>query len=240
MQVFPQKNSQPRNINYTQEWHLPGYNYVGPGTDIEARVMNGIQPINTLDASALIHDVEMDLIDQESADNNMVKNIKKSGNMIDKMKGNAVDSIFRMNRMTGFYKPKQDPARGVSLRDRAKAILKNDYPEIVFSERSVSKGKPKNLREEANVRKPMDLGYPDPLKTIEKMSDPPLIGRQPRQFKPSNHKFLGGDLELTRTDSISHVVNGPYHDHKRDGIVNQKLRNYHNPIVETPEPKSDF
>jgi hypothetical protein len=40
------------------EHHLPFHNYAGPGTKIVTRVLRGDIPINYLDASALIHDIE--------------------------------------------------------------------------------------------------------------------------------------------------------------------------------------
>jgi len=39
------------------EYHLPGYNYCGPGTELEKRLARGDQPINDLDAACLVHDI---------------------------------------------------------------------------------------------------------------------------------------------------------------------------------------
>ena len=57
------------------EYHMPGFNYMGPGTKIATRVMNKVRPTNALDAASLIHDVEYLKHKQFSADNNMYKNI---------------------------------------------------------------------------------------------------------------------------------------------------------------------
>jgi len=39
------------------EYHLPGYNFCGPGTELEERLARGDRPINELDAACLVHDV---------------------------------------------------------------------------------------------------------------------------------------------------------------------------------------
>jgi hypothetical protein len=40
------------------EMHIPGYNFLGPGTQVEARVKRGDRGINALDEAARIHDIE--------------------------------------------------------------------------------------------------------------------------------------------------------------------------------------
>jgi len=39
------------------EYHLPGYNFCGPGTKLEKRLSRGDKPINALDAACLVHDI---------------------------------------------------------------------------------------------------------------------------------------------------------------------------------------
>jgi hypothetical protein len=41
-----------------RERHLPGYNFCGPGTDVTRRLLEGVEPMNELDAACLIHDLE--------------------------------------------------------------------------------------------------------------------------------------------------------------------------------------
>lgn len=41
----------------TYEFHVPGYNFMGPGTHIYNRIENGTQPTNYTDRLALAHDV---------------------------------------------------------------------------------------------------------------------------------------------------------------------------------------
>jgi len=39
------------------EYHLPGYNFCGPGTELKKRLARGDKPINDLDAACMIHDI---------------------------------------------------------------------------------------------------------------------------------------------------------------------------------------
>jgi hypothetical protein len=44
-----------------QEKHLPGMNYAGPGTDVNRRLRNKVQPMNALDAACLQHDLDTEV-----------------------------------------------------------------------------------------------------------------------------------------------------------------------------------
>ncbi len=46
------------NSDYTKERHIPGYNFCGPGTQVEARLKRGDYGINDLDNACRVHDVE--------------------------------------------------------------------------------------------------------------------------------------------------------------------------------------
>ncbi len=39
------------------EYHLPGYNFCGPGTKLSERLARGDLPINELDACCMVHDI---------------------------------------------------------------------------------------------------------------------------------------------------------------------------------------
>ena len=39
------------------EWHLPGHNFTGPGTNLKYRLERGDEPINKIDALSLHHDL---------------------------------------------------------------------------------------------------------------------------------------------------------------------------------------
>jgi len=71
------------------EYHLPGYNFCGPGTELEQRLARGDMPINNLDAACLVHDivyadtkdkdtrVDADRVLRSSADKIMVDSLAK-------------------------------------------------------------------------------------------------------------------------------------------------------------------
>ena len=44
-------------INLQGEWHLPGHNFTGPGTDLKYRLEQGQDPVNKVDALSLHHDM---------------------------------------------------------------------------------------------------------------------------------------------------------------------------------------
>lgn len=56
-----------RIINKLPEIHIPGYQYCGPGTDLEKRLRRGDPGINKLDAACKDHDIAYDAI-QDSKD----------------------------------------------------------------------------------------------------------------------------------------------------------------------------
>lgn len=59
----------------TKEYHIPYHNYAGPGTRVLQRVFDKKQPINSLDAASLIHDIEYYIMDQQTADDNYFWNL---------------------------------------------------------------------------------------------------------------------------------------------------------------------
>ena len=45
------------------EWHLPGHNFTGPGTNLKYRLERGDEPINKVDALSLHHDLRYEFYD---------------------------------------------------------------------------------------------------------------------------------------------------------------------------------
>ena len=45
------------SIKFEGEHHFPGYQYLGPGTNLQTRMELGIEPINDLDRIAMMHDI---------------------------------------------------------------------------------------------------------------------------------------------------------------------------------------
>ncbi len=44
-----------------KEKHLAGMNYAGPGTNVNRRIRNKVQPMNALDAACLQHDLDTEV-----------------------------------------------------------------------------------------------------------------------------------------------------------------------------------
>jgi hypothetical protein len=47
------------------EWHLPGHNFTGPGTNLKYRLEQGQEPINKVDALSLHHDLRYEFYDSQ-------------------------------------------------------------------------------------------------------------------------------------------------------------------------------
>lgn len=45
------------------EWHLPGHNFTGPGTQLKYRLEQGHEPVNKVDALSLHHDLRYEFYD---------------------------------------------------------------------------------------------------------------------------------------------------------------------------------
>ena len=61
------------------EFHIPGYNFAGPGTKLQKRLKRGDKPVNRLDGIAMIHDIDYsrakNIKDKWKADDKMIKAI---------------------------------------------------------------------------------------------------------------------------------------------------------------------
>lgn len=71
----------PKSIGTSLELHYPGYMYMGPGTHVIERIMNGKDPINWLDQISKNHDIDYvkangNLLAIQKADEVMVKSIE--------------------------------------------------------------------------------------------------------------------------------------------------------------------
>lgn len=67
--------------NLPFELHLPGYNYCGPGTKLQKRLLRGDRGINKLDEACKKHDIAylkyIDLKDRHKADSELIEMAKK-------------------------------------------------------------------------------------------------------------------------------------------------------------------
>lgn len=72
-------NSVINNLPF--ELHLPGYNYCGPGTKLQKRLLRGDKGVNALDKACMQHDIAYDkhsnLADRHSADFELYKMAKQ-------------------------------------------------------------------------------------------------------------------------------------------------------------------
>ena len=63
------------------EWHVPGYQFLGPGTKLEKRLKRGDRGINRLDKIAKQHDIDYtnsrSLKDKHKADRKMIRSIEQ-------------------------------------------------------------------------------------------------------------------------------------------------------------------
>ena len=78
------------------ELHLPGYNYCGPGTKLEARLQRGDKGINKLDEACRLHDIayskSANLKYRHKADNILLNMAKKRLNSQNASKGEKIAS----------------------------------------------------------------------------------------------------------------------------------------------------
>jgi hypothetical protein len=74
-QQFKQNLELPQPAETTWQMHLPGYNYLGPGTHIYENMQKHVQPTNEADARAMLHDLAyISNNDHEKADNDFLHN----------------------------------------------------------------------------------------------------------------------------------------------------------------------
>jgi hypothetical protein len=82
------------------EYHIPGYNYCGPGTKVFTRLMRGDRGINNLDEACKRHDIEYmmyagDSIKLQESDERLRKMARRFGGI----SAHLVDKIFHMKRI---------------------------------------------------------------------------------------------------------------------------------------------
>ena len=113
----------------TTEMHLPFHNYAGPGTHVLTRILRGDEPINYIDAAALIHDIEYTgNVPQQTADTTMERNIAKYNGT---MSAFAIDLIFKIKDIFGYSPPRNPKIYHYMKRVCSKLLVK--YPKMSFS-----------------------------------------------------------------------------------------------------------
>lgn len=110
---------------------MPFHNYMGPGTHVLQRISDGVLPINTLDAAALIHDVEYLKFGQTSADDNYVLNVMKQNKLYVPI-APAIRAAFYIKDIFG-YNTHLEPAKYLAARKLIKqGDLLKDYKKMGF------------------------------------------------------------------------------------------------------------
>jgi hypothetical protein len=101
------------------EFHIPGYNYCGPGTQVYQRISRGDLPINELDMACQFHDVDYMRFDGDNE-----KLMKSDKLLIDKAKKiiDKCDSILSKSNVISSVLSKI----GISLPFTYKNVSKSD------------------------------------------------------------------------------------------------------------------
>lgn len=123
--------------NLPFEFHLPGYNYCGPGTKLQERLSSGDKGVNKLDEYCRDHDISYNnsnnLKDRHKADIILLKMAKKratasDASMGEKLAANLVNKVMLAKAASG-------------------AGLKKDFKQIVsHTKKLIKKIKPKTKR----------------------------------------------------------------------------------------------
>lgn len=54
-----------RRRGFKGEFHFPGHNFTGPGTNLEARLARGDKPVDPTDEASMIHDIAYNNISKD-------------------------------------------------------------------------------------------------------------------------------------------------------------------------------
>lgn len=82
------------------EFHIPGYNYAGPGTKVFTRLTRGDKGINELDEACRLHDIEYIMyagIDKKIAESD--DKLRKTARRIGGIASYLVNNVFLMKRI---------------------------------------------------------------------------------------------------------------------------------------------
>lgn len=115
------------------EFHIPGYNYCGPGTKLEKRIARGDIGINPLDAACKQHDIAYsqseDLLKRHASDKllgdqawNRVK--AKDSSLGEKVAALTVAAIMKGKRKLGMGIKKKKEKKGGKLNMKKKRIIR--------------------------------------------------------------------------------------------------------------------
>lgn len=150
------------------ELHLPGYQYCGPGTRLQERLLRGDSGINPLDAACKEHDIAYsksnELYDRHKADKTLAdiawKRVKQSSSLKEKLAALSVTAAMKTKTKLGMginkkkKRKTQRKGKGVSFREIVKNARSAARPAKTVNEaakqalvavRRLIKGKQKRL-----------------------------------------------------------------------------------------------
>lgn len=111
------------------EYHLPLHNYAGPGTHVITRIERGDKPINALDASSMIHDLEYVRDSKRThADQHMVQNLQRyyGPTFIPQL----VNTAFTLDTSLGNKRTQNNQLLYKYLKPKAEKLL-NEYQKYI-------------------------------------------------------------------------------------------------------------
>jgi len=127
-----------------REFHIPGYNFCGPGTKVFTRLIRGDKGINKLDEACKCHDIEylMHAGDDKSLAESDDR-LRKAAKIVGGISASLVDKVFLMKRIlenlniitpTGFAKKL---AKKISIKDQRK-LGRLLYKRYILNNKNIS------------------------------------------------------------------------------------------------------
>jgi hypothetical protein len=124
-----------RTYEQTQkEFHLPGYNFCGPGTKVYTRLLNGDTGINELDNACKVHDIEYLMYagnDEklQQSDETLRRKAKKIGGFYADLIENAF-SLKKIGELLGIISPN---LFAMQKNDQIPAYMKNQIGRLLYN-----------------------------------------------------------------------------------------------------------
>lgn len=129
------------------ELHLPGYNYCGPGTKLQKRLLRGDRGVNKLDDACMLHDIayanHKDLNNRNKADSQLLNMANQRLKSKDAGKGEKINSWI----VSKVMKAKLKSGAGIKtfnsfvskIKSKIKNLKRKDSKELINAAYSVAK-----------------------------------------------------------------------------------------------------
>ena len=174
----------------------PGYNFLGPGTQINARLEEGIEPVNTLDKIAFEHDIEYsrsrNAIDIDNADQKMIQ-------LIDQLLPN--DGFAQLIAYT--LRAKRLYEGNVGLLPHSQSVVEYNVNNLEQNDVDAYNNLLKRSRK---LTYDMDPNKPPPqLKAPE--PEQPIETQPPTQTQPPTVEAVETQPDIKTTQTINTIIN---------------------------------